>query len=229
VRRGDVRIHYLDRLPDGPAPVLVVPGYAEPAEEYGWLLSALAPRRALAVSVRGRGQSDAPPTGYRWEDHVEDVEAVVEDAGLDRVAVISISRGTAYALGFALRHPDRVRALVIGDYQARHVGLAPAWAEHSLTDHIRSVPVTSRMPVHAVRGVQQESVEVPLWDRLAELRCPILLIRGGRPSSLVPDEALERYQRSLPGLEVVTITSAGHDLWSRDQARFVEIVTAFLR
>ena len=59
-------------------PVLVVPGMGEYADEYDWLLDALGDRRVVIVDVRGRGRSDVPDTGYRWEDHIGDLRAAVE-------------------------------------------------------------------------------------------------------------------------------------------------------
>ena len=62
-------------------PVLVVPGMGEYADEYDWLLDALGDRRVVIVDVRGRGRSDVPDTGYRWEDHIGDLRAAVEQLG----------------------------------------------------------------------------------------------------------------------------------------------------
>ena len=227
-RAGSVRIHYLDRAGSaGPSPVLVVPGFGEAAPEYLWLLSALAPRRAVAMSARGRGRSDAPAAGYSWEDHIADIEAVVSAAGLERLVLVAFSRGSSYALGYALSHPETVDGLVVGDYWARHVGLPATFVEHQLTVSIRGVPVSERMPAHAVAGVQQESVEVPLWDRLGELRCPVLLVRGTRRSALADEAVVARWQEALPSVEVATV-DAGHDLWGRDPDGYLAEVLPFL-
>src|ERR1700728_860060 len=98
VHAGEVGLHYLDNGADDPkrAPVLIIPGFGERAEEYRWLL-ALTGRRALAMSARGRGQSDAPTSGYRWEDHVDDIEAVIGAAGIGAPILVAFSRGASYA------------------------------------------------------------------------------------------------------------------------------------
>ncbi len=182
VDNDGVRIHALDngRLDALLPAVLVVPGMGEYAEEYSWLLGALGERRVVIVDVRGRGRSDVPDAGYRWEDHIGDLHAVVEATGLDRPIVVAFSRGSSYALGYALEHPGELRGLVIGDYFARHVGLPPEIADQQLRSKLRGVPIAERMSEHAVRQVFVEGREVPLWDRLTELRCPVLVIRGGR-------------------------------------------------
>jgi len=227
---GGVRLHYRTVEPDTATgtPVLIIPGFGELADEYEWLLDALRPRRAVAVDLRGRGHSDAPMTGYTWEDHIDDLEAVVEAADLGEFAIVGISRGASYGLGFALRHPERVRAMVIGDYWARHTSLPETWPDQALASILRGVPVSKRMPAHAVRGLQRDAVEVPLWDRLSELRGPVTVVRGTRRGVLVDDAAAEHYRRSLPGVEIHVIEGAGHDLWSRDPAPFLRVIRSTL-
>jgi pimeloyl-ACP methyl ester carboxylesterase len=230
VDNDGVRIHALDSgRPGAPAPpVLVVPGMGEYADEYTWLLDALGERRVVIVDVRGRGRSDVPDTGYRWEDHIGDLRAVVEATGVDRPIVVAFSRGSAYALGYALQHPTEIRGLVIGDYFARHVGLPPEVADQQLRSKIRGVPISERMSEHAVRQVFVEGREVPLWDRLTELRCPVLVIRGGRKSAIVGDELAAQWQASLPSVELELIADAGHDLWSRDVDAYLAVLRPFV-
>jgi pimeloyl-ACP methyl ester carboxylesterase len=200
----------------------------ESAEEYSWLVAELDTRRAVAVDVRGRGLSDAPETGYRWEDHISDVAVVVTSLELDRPVLVAFSRGSSYALGYALGAPTEVRGLVVGDYFARHVGLPPEFAERQLAVVLRGVPMSERMPAHAVIGVAQESREVPLWDRLQELQCPVLVIRGGRKGVIVGDEVAASWQAALPTVEIAMLPEASHDLWSRDPAAFLSVLHPFL-
>jgi pimeloyl-ACP methyl ester carboxylesterase len=230
VDNDGVRIHALDngRVDASLPPVLVVPGMGEYADEYTWLLDSLGERRVVIVDVRGRGRSDVPDTGYRWEDHIGDLHAVVEATGLDRPVVVAFSRGSSYALGYALEHPTGLRGLVIGDYFARHVGLPEAFAEQQLRSKVRGVPIAERMPEHAVRRVFAESREVPLWGRLAEIRCPVLVIRGGRKGAIVGDELAAQWQAALPSVELAMIADAGHDLWSRDVDAYLAVVLPFL-
>ncbi len=225
-----VRIHALDngRL-DSPLPaVLVVPGMGEAAQEYAWLLDRLGDRRVVIVDVRGRGGSDVPDSGYTWEEHIGDLRAVVEAQSLGRVVLVAFSRGSSYALGYALTFPADTRGLVVGDYFARHVGLPAEFADQQLAQKIRGVPISERMSEHAVRSVFADSREVPLWDRLSELQCGVLVIRGGRKSALVGDELAAQWQASLPSVEMVVLPDAGHDLWSRDPDAYLAVLLPFL-
>jgi pimeloyl-ACP methyl ester carboxylesterase len=230
VNNAAVRLHALDnyRVAASAPPVLVVPGMGEHADEYSWMLERLGDRRALVADLRGRGRSDAPHTGYTWEDHISDLRAVVQSLKLEQPVLVGFSRGSSYALGYALQFPDDVRGLVVGDYFARHVGLPAEFAGQQLRLEIRGVPVAQRMPEHAVRGVVADSREVPLWGRLVELRCPVLVVRGDRRGCIVTDELAGQWQRSLPSVEMATIPGAGHDLWSRDPDAYLAVLLPFL-
>jgi pimeloyl-ACP methyl ester carboxylesterase len=200
----------------------------EYSDEYAWMVDRLGDRRVVVADLRGRGRSDAPHAGYRWEDHIGDLRAVIESLELERPILVAFSRGSSYALGYALQFTNHVRGLVIGDYHARHVGLRAEFAERQLRLEIRGVPVAQRMPEHAVRGVVADSRDVPLWDRLTELRCPVLMIRGGRRGRVVTDELAEQWRASLPSVEMATIVGTGHDLWSRDPDAYLGILLPFL-
>jgi 3-oxoadipate enol-lactonase len=71
-------------------------------------------RRTLSYDARGHGASDpAPcPEAYEYPDLVEDLAAVLDHHGLDRVVLAGSSMGAATAMAFALEHPDRVHSLV---------------------------------------------------------------------------------------------------------------------
>jgi pimeloyl-ACP methyl ester carboxylesterase len=225
-----VRVHALDngRTDSALPTVLVIPGMGEYADEYAWMLDALGDRRVVVVDVRGRGRSDVPESGYTWEHHIGDLRAVVEALDVDRPIVVAFSRGSSYGLGYALMYPTEVRGLVVGDYFARHVGLPPEIAEQQLQSKIRGTVIADRMSEHAVRQVVAESREVPLWGRLVELPCPVLVIRGGRKSALVGEELAAQWRESLPTVQMEVVADAGHDLWSRDVDAYLAALMPFV-
>ena len=67
--------------------------------------------RLISYDARGHGASQPAPT-YEYEDLVGDLEAVLDQLELDRVALVGSSMGAATAMAFTLEHPDRVPALV---------------------------------------------------------------------------------------------------------------------
>jgi 3-oxoadipate enol-lactonase len=67
--------------------------------------------RLIAYDARGHGASSPGPS-YAYPELVEDLEAVLEQLGLERVALVGSSMGATTAMAFALRSPDRAAALV---------------------------------------------------------------------------------------------------------------------
>lgn len=73
----------------------------------------LARRHALVrYDGRGIGMSD-PTDDFSLETRLRDMEAVVEDAGIERFALLGMSEGCSAAIKYASRHPDRVSHLVL--------------------------------------------------------------------------------------------------------------------
>jgi 3-oxoadipate enol-lactonase len=67
--------------------------------------------RLISYDARGHGASQPAPS-YEYADLVADLEAVLEELELDRVALVGSSMGAATAMAFTLDHPERVPALV---------------------------------------------------------------------------------------------------------------------
>ncbi len=69
--------------------------------------------RVIAVDLPGFGKSDKPAVPYTMSYFAEVVHELVQRLGLVRPVVIGHSMGGQIAIHYALRHPDRVRALVL--------------------------------------------------------------------------------------------------------------------
>lgn len=71
--------------------------------------------RGVALDLRGYGRSPARPVDATRgvDDFVDDVEATVEALLLPPAHLVGHSLGAGVVLGYALRHPDRVRSLAL--------------------------------------------------------------------------------------------------------------------
>src|SRR5437899_186925 len=65
-----------------------------------------------------------------------------------------------------------------------------------------------------------------LWDRVREIRCPTLIIRGGESDVLAPETAAR--PRGLVHAEVRTVAGAGHSVMGDNPAGFLAAVEPFL-
>jgi pimeloyl-ACP methyl ester carboxylesterase/DNA-binding winged helix-turn-helix (wHTH) protein len=79
--------------------------------------------RLVRYDGRGIGLSDACEH-FSPESRLRDLEAVVDAAGLERFALVGMSEGSASAIRYAIRHPDRVTRLVLYGIPPSLVGLS---------------------------------------------------------------------------------------------------------
>jgi class 3 adenylate cyclase/pimeloyl-ACP methyl ester carboxylesterase len=67
----------------------------------------------IRYDSRGNGLSDRDIPGVFFDHFVDDLEAVVDAAGIDRFALLGVSQGCAVSIAYAVRHPERLTRLVL--------------------------------------------------------------------------------------------------------------------
>ena len=222
---GSVRLHALESAPLEPSaqtPLVIVPGVFGNAEDYLDEMTRLAPRRCLAVSLRGRGNSDVPASGYALEDHVSDVSAAIAQCGFTRPALMGYAIGAAYAIAYSIGAPESISGLIIGDYPARYRTLSEKWVVSALE------AMGSRARPEVAHALQRASAQASLWEHLQTLRCPIAVVRGGQAGSMVTEEVIAKYREYAPVAEILTIEPNGHELWKPDFDAYIDALGNFL-
>lgn len=108
------RLH-VDDGGSGGLPVVFVHSFGGSSGHWFAPLAHLRPtRRALAIDLRGHGESDPPAAGsYAVVDLAADIAAVVDSLGLERFVLVGHSMGGAAAIAYAGANPDRVAGLVL--------------------------------------------------------------------------------------------------------------------
>lgn len=133
-RRQDVdglNIFYREAgSPSAPA-VLLLHGFPTSSHMFRNLIPLLAPHvHVIAPDLPGFGFSDAPSRSrfaYTF-DHLADViEQFTEAIGLTRYALYIFDYGAPVGLRLAVRHPDRVTAIVSQNGNAYEEGLSAGW------------------------------------------------------------------------------------------------------
>ena len=98
--------------------LIAVPGLSQDARSLDALASKLTSddRQVLAISPRGRGQSEVTPPGtYGWENHARDVAEIATQAGHPTFDLMGWSFGGAVAMKTASLFANRIRKLVLID------------------------------------------------------------------------------------------------------------------
>ncbi len=89
-----IAIHVLEWSQQG-VPLLLVHGFGNEAHIWDEFAPQVAPYyRVLALDLRGHGDSGKDPERrYDYQDHVADLEAVIDGLGVDRVVLVGHSLG----------------------------------------------------------------------------------------------------------------------------------------
>jgi pimeloyl-ACP methyl ester carboxylesterase len=110
---GRTRLHW-ESTGEGD-PVLLIMGLGLGGGAWWRTVPVLARRvRVLTFDNRGVGRSQAFSYAYTTEAMADDAVTVLDAAGVERAHVYGISLGGMVAQALALRHPQRVRSLVLG-------------------------------------------------------------------------------------------------------------------
>lgn len=123
---GSVQLHLRQWGDAGQTPFLLLHGhpgnaacmqiFAEALQEQFWV---------LAPDLRGYGSSQVS-TPFQMQDHLLDLDRVLEQCRVDQFLVLGWSLGGLIALELALRHPHRVRGIVLVASAARPRGDHPS-------------------------------------------------------------------------------------------------------
>lgn len=118
-RNGPVEIAYLDQGEGDP--IVLIHGFSSTKEvnwvNTGWMETLVGDgRRVIALDNRGHGSSSKlyDVEAYHLGFMADDVRALMDHVNVPRADVMGYSMGGRIATSLTLRHPDRVRSLIIG-------------------------------------------------------------------------------------------------------------------
>ena len=104
---------WVDDRGDGP-PVLLIAGLGDPAEAWTFQQEELSSRyRTIAFDNRGVGRSPLPDTPLTVAGMADDAATILDELGIDRADIVGFSGGSVTAQELAIRHPERVKSLVL--------------------------------------------------------------------------------------------------------------------
>ena len=125
------KVFYREAGPmDAPA-LLLLHGFPSSSHMFRNLIPALADTyRVIAPDMPGFGFSDAPERAdfdYTFENLTDVIDRFTETLGLDHYALYVFDYGAPVGLRLALRHPERVTAIISQNGNAYVEGLSDGW------------------------------------------------------------------------------------------------------
>jgi 3-oxoadipate enol-lactonase len=251
-----VRLYWEDSGGSGP-PVLLIMGLGMNATGWWRTIPALEGFRVLSFDNRGVGRSERVPGPYTAAEMADDAVSVLDAAGVEAVHVYGISLGGMIAQEVALRHPSRVRALVLGATTAGGADLVPA--DESVNAFVRlraqmtaEHAVWASVPINYAARTRREGGDRIAEDIAQRLRFPVeaeyysaqlaaahghaarvadirapTLVVHGDEDVLIVPENGARLARLIPGAELRTWSDAAH-LYFTDEAEVDRSVAAWL-
>ena len=95
-----------------------------------WLVDISRIATVIRFDERGHGLSDRGVTDHSLAARVADLAAVVDDAGLERFAVLAMAQGGPVAIEYVAQHPERVTRLAFyGSYAGARAAATPEEVE----------------------------------------------------------------------------------------------------
>lgn len=130
-RVDDVEVFYREAGPADAPVILLLHGFPTSGHMFRDLIPELSDRyRVIAPDLPGFGQTKAPPRGtfdYSFERIAEVIGGFVDAIGLTRYALYIFDYGAPTGLRLALRHPERITAIVTQNGNAYLDGFSAGW------------------------------------------------------------------------------------------------------
>ncbi len=108
---------FVDDGGDGSVPVVFIHSLAGNTQQWSAQLSHIrTTRRAVALDLRGHGQSSSPANSdYAIESMAQDVQTVIDQLGIEEFNLVGHSMGGSVASAYAGAYPQRVAGLLLVD------------------------------------------------------------------------------------------------------------------
>lgn len=208
----------------------------------------------LVYDKRGHGLSDLGDVPCAMDDHITDLEGLMERLGAGHAILCGLSVGGQVALGLAGRRPDLVTGLILCD-TAPKIGTLQSWNERidsvaqggiaSIAEMVLARWFTPGFrrgdnPLFAMARnmLLRQSVagyaatcaairDTDLTAVASSLQIPVICIVGGEDGATPPD-LVEAMARIIPGASFHIIKACGHIPPVERPGELTALITGFL-
>lgn len=207
--------------------------------------------RVIAIDLPGHGESDKPQVTYSMDLFARAIDAVLQDAKVERATLVGHSMGTPVIRQFYRKYPDKTRALVIVDGSLRPFSnleqmkqfmepfRGPKYKEQAelmigfisqtvkdkkTVEEIRAAMMST--PQHVMVGAMDAMMDETIWKQ-DKINAPTLAVMAKQPQW---DAEYEKSVRDLvPGIDYQMWEGVSHFLMMDEPQKFNDTVLAFLK
>jgi len=223
ISNADIKIHCIEvNRQENSIPLLIIPGAINSAEEIEEDLQGKLKRHHIIVSLRGRGKSDSPTKGYKLDDHVSDVLAVIEELKISSCYLFGFSIGSTVAVRVTSKVNETVKGLIMGDYPPFFPPFDSRWAES-----VRKHPDRAISEI-AIDGLASEGEYTEAAGDFEQITAPVMLVRGGLEGSAFPKEAIPYMEKLVPTIRIKTLEESAHYIFEPNPEALITLIEDFL-
>jgi pimeloyl-ACP methyl ester carboxylesterase len=229
----------------GGVPVVFVHSFAGSTAHWSaqleWLRKS---RRALALDLRGHGQSSRPlRDDFAVESFAKDIAVVADSFGLMRFVLVGHSLGGAAAIAYAAAHPERIAGLLlvgvpgkVPEDQARQIMAALESDYEGVSEDYWSRLLTGAQP-QVEKQVRSEMKSMPREPALSIIRATfefdplraLNVYRGPRMAIVTPHgDTSNDLHHLVPDLPHKLITGTSHWPHMDKPEEFNQMMDGFL-
>lgn len=209
----------------------------------------------ITPDVRGHGWSTCAPDDADPACHPDDLQAVLDHAGVDRIRLVCHSMAGVAGLRFTTEHPDRVVSLAliaspavrtprtVGSFQRVEDILGRSGSRQAMIDRAFAPGAVDRIPEHAYLYRRLNALNPPfpgdiLMPGLRRMVVPAgdldgydtpTLVTVGQHDQMLEFDTIAEVARLIPGADFAVHDAAGHSPMIEDPDAFVDVVGGWLR
>ena len=250
-----VKIFYREAGSPGAPKLLLLHGFPSSSHMYRDLIPLLADRyHIVAPDLPGFGQSDAPKGSNSFDSIAETIDRFTEIVGFDRYAVYVFDYGAPTGFRLAVKHPERITAIISQNGNAYEEGLGDEWSPiqaywrepseenrnalkaaftpeatdgYSLDSFYLARPGAETIQLDLFGDYKSNVALYPTFQNYFRTHKPRLLAVWGKHDPFFVPPGAEAYRRDIPEA-IVKFLDTGHFALETHAAEIADEIRAFL-
>jgi len=209
-------------------------------------------RRTLAIDMRGAGRSEKPPAPFELAEQADDVADLLGALDIPQADILGAALGSLVGALLAIRHPGRVRRLMMCAVATEMAGATAAYlqqraervrivglrgvADASLANAFPETHAAARAAYRAIYLANDPAAYAELSLALARLRLrpedwgairAPTLVASGAHDFIWPPAAGQQVAALIPGARFAVLPDAGHFPHLQTPGPLAELALAF--